>query len=109
MEESNERTRLVSSSGISAGSKEDLSSADHINPLKKQWLALKKEKLRFIVLYSCLAAIGALMMGFSLGYSSIAEIDIRERIAIGSYPTELEFQYIGVSVPFNCNQFPYCL
>jgi sugar porter (SP) family MFS transporter len=68
-----------------------------IEPLKKQWNALRKEKIRLVLLYSVIAAVGALLNGFNLGYIAFAQIDIKNiaTLGSGSYPSDDQFMYIG--------------
>ena len=71
------------------------------NSLKKQWkdLTSGKQRLSTVLLYSVIAAMGSCLMGFALGYSSLAQLDIEEHNSNGTKPTTQQFQYIGVRLP----------
>ena len=69
------------------------------NPLKRQWkeLASGKQRLSTVLLFSVIAAMGSCLMGFALGYSSLAQLDMKYKNPLGTEPDDQQFQYFGVS------------
>lgn len=68
------------------------------NALQRQWRELTsgKQRLSLVLLYSCIAAMGSCQMGFALGYSSLAQTDLTDKISSAAVPRDSYFKYIGV-------------
>lgn len=104
-----ERTRLSSSAATASVSvynsvnspigSDTSFDVENENPLKRQWRELTsgKQRLRVVLLFSCIAGMGSCITGFTLGFSSLAQIDLEDKISTFAVPTKTDFKYIGVS------------
>ena len=106
-----DRTRLTTSSGVNYDSinspeasindsVEASLKVKNVNPLVALYreVASGKQKLSAVLLYSCIAAMGAVLTGFSLGYSSLAQLDLTNKVGTFAVPSDGDFKYIGVRV-----------
>lgn len=81
------------------------------NSLKRQWKELTsgKHRLSTVLLYSVIAAMGSCLMGFALGYSSLAQLDIKYKNPVGTELDQQQFQYFGVSYTYILLALPFMI
>lgn len=71
----------------------------NVNPLVALYREISsgKQRLRIVFLYSCIAAMGSVLTGFALGYSSLAQLDLTDKVGTMAVPSDTNFKFIGVS------------
>ncbi|XP_003385376.1 PREDICTED: solute carrier family 2, facilitated glucose transporter member 8-like [Amphimedon queenslandica] len=89
------RYSTIPDNSIQSSTQEDKSK--NVNPLVALYREISsgEQRLRIVFLYSCIAALGAVLTGFALGYSSLAQLDLSSNVGTMAVPSDKNFKYIG--------------